>query len=102
MGCIVSEPWIVGQVARLPLQVLDNASLPVDPGAVLLKLKVPAGTVTTYTYGAGPEIVRDAAGAYHADLVLSAAGVWTYRWELGAPNAGAAEGVIRVNKSVVI
>lgn len=26
----------------------------------------------------------------------SAAGIWAYRWELSAPNAGAGEGVINV------
>ena len=47
-------------------------------------------------------IVRDSQGAYHADIPLTAPGQWAYRWECVAPHAGAAEGVITVQKSRVI
>lgn len=90
--------YIPGEVARLSLTVTDLDGLVADPGAVVLKVKQPDGTVVTHT----PAVIRDSTGVYHADLALSAAGVWTYRWELTAPNAGAAEGVITVQKSKVI
>lgn len=91
--------YIPGEVARISLTVADAAGVAADPGALLLKLKSPSGTVTTYTYGVGAELTRDSLGNYHADLPLDAAGPWAYRWELSAPNAGAAEGVIVVQKS---
>ena len=94
--------YIPGEVARLSLTVTDLDGLVADPGAVVLKVKQPAGVVATYAYGSSAEVIKDAVGAYHADLVLSAAGMWAYRWELDAPNAGAAEGVIQVQKSRVI
>ena len=94
----MSDNYIPGEVVRLLLNTFDFAGAVADPGAVVLKVKQPDGTVVTHT----PDVVRDSTGVYHADLVLSAAGVWAYRWELTAPNAGAAEGLINVQKSRVI
>lgn len=94
--------YIPGELARLSLRVADIDGTAADPGALLLKIKGPSGTVATFTYGIGADIVRDGLGAYHADLPLATAGLWAYRWELAAPNAGAAEGVINVQKSRVI
>lgn len=96
------DEFIVGEVVRLPLSVTDLAGNAVDPGSVTLKIKRGAGAVTAYAYGAAPEIVRDATGRYHADIPVISAGQWAYRWELSAPNAGAAEGVFIVQKSRVI
>ncbi len=91
--------FLVGEVARIRVRALDIDGQTADPGAIALKVKAPAGIVTTY---GAPEVVRDAAGIYHADIPLNASGIWAYRWELSAPNAGAAEGVIQVQKSRVI
>ena len=94
----MSDNYIPGEVVRLLLNTFDFAGAVADPGTVVLKVKQPDGTVVTQT----PDVVRDSTGVYHADLALTAAGVWAYRWELTAPNAGAAEGVIQVQKSRVI
>lgn len=98
----MSEPFLVGEVARLDLAATDLAGAAVDPGALLLKVKAPGGAVATYSYGADAELVRDSLGHYHAAIPLPVAGQWAYRWDLVAPNAGAAEGVISVQKSRVI
>ena len=94
--------YIPGEVARISLSVADMAGAAADPGALSLKVKPPVGEVATYIYGSGAVIVRDGLGNFHADISLASAGQWAYRWELGAPNAGAAEGVITVRKSWVI
>ena len=94
----MSSAYVIGEVVRLLLNTFDFPGSVADPGAVILKVKRPDGTVVTHT----PDVVRDSTGLYHADLALSVAGVWAYRWELSAPNAGAAEGVIQVQKSKVI
>ena len=94
----MSSAYVLGEVVRLLLNTFDFAGAVADPGAVVLKVKQPDGTVVTHT----PDVVRDSTGVYHADLALSAAGIWAYRWELTAPNAGAAEGLISVQKSRVI
>ena len=99
---MLNTPWIVGEVARFPLTILDSNGVAADPAALRLKVKDPNGTVTTTAYGAGPDLVKDAVGAYHLDLVLTQAGTWHYRWETDAPAAGAAEGGLTVRASRVI
>ena len=94
--------YIPGQVAQISVSVFDSAGVAADPGALRLKVKPPTGAVTTYIYGTDVIVVKDSTGCYHADILLTAAGQWAYRWELDAPNAGAAEGVITVQKSRVI
>lgn len=99
----MSEPtYIPGELARIFLVALNTAGQVADPGALRLMLKAPASGVTTYTYGVDAEVVRESEGRYHADIQVTAAGIWPYRWELDAPNAGAVEGVINVLKSRVI
>ena len=94
--------YLVGQVARISLRVADIAGTIADPGGLVLRVKSGAGSVTAYTYGTAAEIVRDGLGTYHADIPLTASGQWAYRWECVTPHAGAAEGVITVQKSRVI
>lgn len=94
--------FIIGEVVRVSLHVADLSGVAADPGSVTLKVKPGSGVVTDYLYGSAPEVVRDGAGLYHADIALTATGLWAYRWQLTTPNAGAAEGVINVSKSRVI
>ena len=98
----MSDTYIPGEVARVSLTATDTAGAAADPGALRLKVKPPTGALATYTFGVGADIVKDAVGRYHADILLAAAGLWAYRWELDAPNAGAVEGTITVQKSRVI
>jgi hypothetical protein len=96
------EPWIVGEYARLTLTVANASGAAADPGALRLKVRNPAGTVTEYIYGVAAEIVRTGLGKYRADVVVDAPGRWAWRWETTAPNAGAAEGELVVTKSKVL
>lgn len=97
-----NETYLRGEVSRISILVADIEGLAADPGGLVLKLKPPSGALITHTFGAGNVIVRDSQGNYHADIPLSLDGTWVYRWELSTPNAGAAEGVITVQKSRVI
>lgn len=92
---------MVGAVARLSVVIADINGAAGDPGALRLKIKSPAGVVTTYSYAAA-QITRDGTGAYHADVTLTAAGTWAYRWETDPPNGGAVEGVVDVLRSTVL
>lgn len=98
----MSEAFVIGEVVRLSVKATDLAGQAADPGSITLKVKPGIGAVVSYAYGQAVEVVRDGAGQYHADIALTSAGQWAYRWELSAPNAGAAEGVIVVQKSRVI
>lgn len=98
----MADVFIPGEVARIPIRITTLSGQAVDPGSLTLMVKPPAGAIVAYAYGVAPEVVRDGEGVYHADIPLTAAGLWAYRVELIAPNAGAAEGVITVLKSRVI
>lgn len=98
----MSDNYIPGEVTRISVSVIGEAGVAADPGGLRLKIKPPTGAVATFAFGVGTEIVKDAVGRYHADIQLTAAGMWAWRWELDAPNTGAVEGVITVLKSRVI
>lgn len=97
----MSDPWIIGQVARVSVVLTDANAAAADPSALALKIKPPTGAVVTYAYGGGV-LLKDAVGAYHADITLDQAGAWNFRWEATAPNAGAFEHSVAVQKSRVL
>jgi hypothetical protein len=79
-----------GAKVRLSAAFTDSNDTAVDPTAVVFKAKNPAGTVTTYTYGADAELVKDSTGNYHVDLDLDTSGQWIYRFA-GTGTAKAAD-----------
>lgn len=92
---------VFGAVVQIGLTIKNMQSVLADPSALRLKLRDPDDVITTYVFGVDDEVVKDSVGSYHADLVMSKSGRWAYRWESDAPNAGADEGLIQVNKSIV-
>lgn len=72
----------IGALVRLTGTFTDpnNDDAAIDPTNVLLDVKEPGKDVTSYTYGVGGTIVKDSTGAYHADISVSTAGRWWYRW----------------------
>lgn len=98
----MSKQFLPGEVARVSVSITDPAGTLSDPGAMRLMVKPVNGVVLVYV---GADIVRESIGRYHVDVPIpatAAPGRWVYRWELEAPNAGAAEGVIVVQKSQVL
>lgn len=72
----------VGDITRLGITFTDLDDTPVDPDSVRLKVREPgATTTTTYTYGSSAELQKDSVGVYYADLEVTKAGRWIYRWE---------------------
>jgi len=55
------------------------ASVLTDPTGVSVKVKDPAGVVTTYTFGGG-QVIKDSAGNYHRDITPATPGRWYYRY----------------------
>lgn len=94
--------FVVGEYARLSLALVDFVGNPSDPGALRLKTKSASGVVATLTYGVDSALVRDGAGLFHADIALTEAGAWYYRWESDTPNPGASEGALQVVASRVL
>lgn len=83
-----------GSVVRLDVVLTDISGAFVDPGALALKLRDPAGSIATISP------VKDSTGHYHVDVALPTAGTWQWRWEATAPNAGASEGQMVVADSL--
>ena len=52
-----------------------------DPSVVLLTVKTPDETETTYTYLSGAQISKTSTGIYTSDLdTTSKRGLWIYTW----------------------
>lgn len=52
-----------------------------DPTTVTLTIKQPGGATTTYTYGVGQTIIKDAVGTYAAYIVCGVEGRWRGSWK---------------------
>ena len=88
-----------GDLVRCTGTFTNSAGTVVDPTVVLFKVKSPAGTTTTYTYGTDVEVVRDSAGVYHVDVDGNAAGQWYYRVYSTGTGQAAEEGRFSVDGS---
>jgi len=75
---------ILGTLVRLTAEFRVPAAddgTPTDPTTLTLQIRVPAGSLTSYTYLSGDGvIVKDATGFYHADYVPAATGRYRWRW----------------------
>lgn len=94
----MSNAYDVGDAIRLSVAFTNSASAAVDPSAVSLKVRNPAGTVTTYTYALG-ELTKASTGNYYRDIDLDAAGEWAYRFAGTTSNKAAVEGEFIVRPS---
>lgn len=97
---MASNEYDIGDLPRLTatFEVSDVAA---DPTAVTFTLREPDGVLTTYTYPADAELVKDATGVYHVDWPVTKAGNHFYRFA-GTGAAVAAEErqfVARVKKA---
>lgn len=80
--------FIVGDMARLGLDVSDVSGALADPSSISLRVRSPVGVVTTLT----GELVKDAVGKYHFDLALDENGYYQYQWVCTGQNRGVTEG----------
>lgn len=74
---------------------------PTDPTTVVLTYRAPSGTTTTLTYLTDAAVVKDGTGVYHADIVASTAGIWSWRWVGTGAAAGVDEGSFSVEPSQI-
>lgn len=82
-----------------------DGSLPVgvgqDPTTVSVKVKDPAGVVTTYNYPADPEVVKQVAGSYYILIDADRDRRWWVRWESTGTGQAASEIPFYVKSEVV-
>lgn len=92
--------YTIGQDVRFSVVITEVATdTEVNPTTVRFKLKDPTGTITTYTYGSGTDIVRPSTGNYYCDCTLSTKGTWYYRWESAGTYVGAEEDRVKISRS---
>ena len=68
----------IGDLLRLQATFTSLTGTKVDPTTIILKVKNPAGTITTYTYPTN--IVRSSTGVYYYDYSVLASGVHYFNW----------------------
>lgn len=88
--------YLIGDVVRLSVSVVDAAEAAIDPSALVLKIKPPKAEAIVVALG---DLTHDSLGNYHHDHRLDAAGAWYYRWESSNPSVAATEGSINVQPS---
>jgi hypothetical protein len=74
-------------------QLVAGVATLTDPGAITLQLRNPDLTITTYTTGTSPAVVRDSLGTFHIDLPNTlVAGPYQWAWVTTGTAAGRREG----------
>jgi hypothetical protein len=70
-----------GDTYPASVTIRDGAGAVTDPDTLTLSVREPDATVTVLAYGTDTELARDSEGVYHADIPLTAAGMWVFQWE---------------------
>ena len=68
-----------GSSVRLKGSFYNASDVLTDPTTVVLAVKDPAGTTTSYTYALGT-VTKSATGIYYRDVTMATAGKWLYRF----------------------
>ena len=92
--------YIVGDLVRVSATFIVAGAL-TDPTIVRCKYKNPAGTTTTWVYLTDNQVVKDGTGQFRADIDVSSAGTWNFRWEGTGVAQGAAQGSFEVTAATV-
>jgi hypothetical protein len=87
-----------GDLIRIQATFKDLTGNLVDPTAVTLKVKVPAGTVTTYNHPG--TIVRSSVGVFYFDFAVNASGTHYFNWSGTGAYTAADESSFEVATSV--
>ncbi len=84
-----------GDLVRLSTTFTVDGT-PTDPTTVTLTVQEPDGTKSDYVYLTHPEVVRDSAGVYRADITVDQAGLWAWSWKGTGTAAGVDDGAFSV------
>lgn len=89
----------VGDLIRSSVTFTDFGGAAADPTTVVFKYEKPDGTVTSITYPA-VGTAKDSTGVYHADVTITAAGSWWFRWTGAGAVVAATEEPVFVQASM--
>ncbi len=70
----------IGDLRRCSVLFKDLSGAAADPTGIVVAVRDPAGTDTSYTYGSDAELERDGVGAYHIDIPAVLAGRHVVTW----------------------
>ena len=71
--------YLLGNIVRISAQFL-NSGTPINPTAVLVRLKKGDNSPSIFVYGTNVEVKRDITGTYYMDVVADPVGLYTYNW----------------------
>lgn len=91
--------YVSGSTVRM-YGVFSVTGVLTDPSVVTGKVKPPGATTLNFPYGSSAQLVRDGIGLYHLDMVVTATGLWRYRWEGSGSASIAGEGTFDVSNTV--
>jgi len=92
---ITTTPLDVGNLVTLRV-TWTVAGVLTNPTTVVLTVKMPDGTTAT------PAATLESTGVYRYDLLVSASGVWSYRWAATGAVQAAEEDRLYVRASGVL
>jgi hypothetical protein len=70
-----------GSIIRAKITFTDpDTKVVLDPSAVSVVVRTPAGVTTSYVYGVAAEVVKQSVGVYYVLITLSTAGTWKWKW----------------------
>lgn len=74
----------VGDTYPASVKVRDASGVLTDPDTLVLKVRDGNATIVTYAWPGAEIIDHDGDGEFHADVPLTAAGMWVMQWDAGA------------------
>lgn len=95
----MANTYDIGDVVRVSGAFATSAGTAVDPATVKFRIRRPDRTIDFYEYGVDGEVIKDAVGNYHMDILIDQSGTWYYRVEGITTNRGAEENSIIIRRS---
>jgi len=70
-----------GTIIRAKVTFTDpDTHVVLDPSAVSVVVRTPAGASTTYVNGVDASLVKQGTGVYYVLITLSSVGTWKWKW----------------------
>lgn len=91
----------IGALVRVTGTLTTAAGATVDPTAVVVKLKAPSGTITSYTLGVDLFPAHDGVGTFHVDVTPTEVGEYYYQFRSTGTGQAMDEGMFRVEASAI-
>ena len=96
-----SDIYDIGDGPYVVCTFRNTSDVATDPSAITARVKTPAGTTTTFTYGTDAALEKTATGVYRLRVTFDAAGRWAVKFFGTGTIVAAAETIIRVRTSAV-